>query len=121
MASWVEAVHAAARELDPRTMVAASGRGDFDGDDVAEPVTHAFVLAGDSCAYWFGVTATGMQMPIDRAIAAFARALGLTGSPLPASLDERRRAIAGARETMLVDVKLSQLLATSVVVVDAVP
>jgi hypothetical protein len=84
-------------------------------DDAAEPVVSVLVLG----PLWLGVTRAGLPNA-HAALAAAGVALGLDPAQIrAATLDERAGAISNA-VTVTIDVKLAQLLATTLAVLDVV-
>ena len=128
---------AAARDLHPRGMVCTPALRVDAEDLLAEPLVRAFVLDGPA-AVWFGVTefttamlGEALLLRAQQTVALFLRSLGALetrerGAVVlrEATLDERELAIAPQPDrdvvTVTLDVKLAQLMSTTLGVLDVV-
>jgi len=93
------------------------GRSDRYDDDVGEPIVRAYACG----PAWIGVTAFALAMP---QLAVALRIVTDTHGPLrEVTLDERRAGIIAAAElaTASIDIKLAQLMSTTLMVIDVSP
>lgn len=125
---------AAGRELHPQPLVTQPRLRTSAEDDVAEPVTRAFVFERGGQALWLGLTAFACGLHSGSVEDAAQRALqrlsedlwavASRGRASEASLDERAAAVAPGPSrtvvTVVLDVKLAQLMGTSLGVLDVV-
>jgi hypothetical protein len=120
--SWIGAARAAAAVLGPRAMMGLVTRSTREEDETPEAVVRAMVIEGRDQAAWLGVTGMASSFAIDAAVAAFAAKLGWGAELRDACLDERRQALlaAGLIETAFLDLKLAQLMSTTLCIIDVV-